>query len=519
MSPRFSVVTPVYNPPLDVLRETVDSVLAQTFGDFELILVDDKSPEQAVRDLLHSYAKRDARVRVIERSENGGIVAASNDGLAAASGDFIALLDHDDLLVPSALAQVAKVIDEYDDVDYIYSDETVINAKGEHVTFRKPDWSPERLRGQMYTCHLSVIRADVVRTVGGFRAGYDGSQDHDLILRVGEVARRVVHIPRVLYYWRGIEGSAAATGVEAKPYAVDAGVRAVQDHLDRVGVDASVEAVWNGDVYHYGLTYRPVKGQSVSVIMPTIGTTKLIWGEYRTLVVEAVRSVLAEAGDYDLEIVVVYDKPTPQRVLEQVQELAGERLKLVRFDEVFNYARKMNTGVLHSRGERLVFLNDDVATKEPGWLAQLLGPLEEPGVGMTGAKLYFADSTLQHVGQIFAKNGWSHAHVGDAGDSPGPFAAFFVNHEVSGVTGACVGMRREEFFDVGGFHEGFPNNYNDVDLCYKVRGAGHRIVWVATCELFHFESASRNNKVERHERRAMVARWGTPTRDPYFPWM
>jgi GT2 family glycosyltransferase len=358
-----------------------------------------------------------------------------------------------------------------------------------------------------------ALRADLVRDLGGFREEFTGAHDHDLILRVGEIARRIVHIPRVLYHCRSVDGLDHAS---AAPEAVDAGVRAVQSHLDRVGVNARAE---RGPVpgVSVRLTYSSVPGQRVSVIVPTIGSAKLIWGQHRPLVLEAVRSVIDEAGDYDLEVVVVYDEPTPERVLNELRTIAGDRLKLVRFDEPFNYARKMNVGVLNSRGDRLVFLNDDVETKQPGWLAQLLGPLEQPDVGMTGAKLYFADSTLQHVGQVYADGSWEHVHVRELGDSPGPFATFVINREVSGVTGACVGMRRETFLDAGGFNEGFPNNYNDVDLCYKVRRAGYRIVWIAACELFHFESATRDNRVSGRERKMMAARWGRPRRDAFLP--
>jgi glycosyltransferase involved in cell wall biosynthesis len=237
----FSVITPVYGPSLEVLRETIKSVRDQTFTDWELIMVDDRSPSEAVRELLRKVAEGDGRIRLVERAVNGGIVAASNDALAISSGAFIALLDHDDLLAPTALESMARAIAEHDNVDYMYSDEDKIDPDGNHCDlFHKPDWSPERLRHQMYTCHLSVLRSSVVREVGGFHEGFDGSQDHDLVLRVSERAREVVHVPEVLYHWRMVPCS-AALAYDEKSYAWEAGKRAVQAHLDRLGIEATAD--------------------------------------------------------------------------------------------------------------------------------------------------------------------------------------------------------------------------------------------------------------------------------------
>jgi glycosyltransferase involved in cell wall biosynthesis len=365
-APLFSIVTPVYEPPVDVLADTIASVLAQDFEGWEWILVDDCSPTEAVRELIREHAARDPRIRLVERETNGHIVAASNDGIDAARGEFIVLLDHDDLLTPGALSANARQVEEHDDVDYLYSDEDKVDDEGNlYDEFRKPEWSPERLRGQMYTSHLSVMRTDVVRRVGGFREGYDGSQDHDLALRVGEVARRVVHIPEVLYHWRAVAGSASAD-INAKPYATIAGANAVQDHMDRLGLAAEVG---QGPVPgHYRITRRLDPGLRVSVVIPTIGQSDLIWGSRRVMVVEAVRSLLERTSHDDLEVVVVYDDPTPPEVLTELREVAGDKLVLVRFTRPFNYSEKMNIGCLRASGDRLVFLNDDVEVISDGWL-------------------------------------------------------------------------------------------------------------------------------------------------------
>jgi glycosyltransferase involved in cell wall biosynthesis len=514
-APLFSLVTPVYEPPVDVLGDTIASVLAQDFADWEWLLVDDCSPSEAVRELIRDHAARDPRIRLVERATNGHIVAASNDGIDAARGTFIVLLDHDDLLTPDALSANARRIERHEDVDYLYSDEDKVDDEGTfYDEFRKPDWSPERLRGQMYTSHLSVMRTEVVRRVGGFREGYDGSQDHDLALRVGEVARKVVHIPEVLYHWRAVVGSASAD-INAKPYATIAGAKAVQDHMDRLGLAASVG---QGPVPgHYRITRRLDPAVRVSVVIPTIGQSDLIWGARRVMVVEAVRSLLARTSHANLEIVVVYDVPTPAAVLRELEEVAGDKLVLHRFERPFNYSEKMNVGCLRATGDRLVFLNDDVEVISDGWLEQLVAPLDEPDVGMTGARLYFSDDTIQHAGHAYGRGHYLHPYRDLPRSSYGPFGALIINREASGVTAACAAMRRDTFLEVGGFSEVLPANFNDVDLCYKVVGHDRRIVYVASVELYHFESRSRERGVHDWERNLVRGRWGVPQEDPYVP--
>ncbi|HET9998162.1 MAG TPA: glycosyltransferase, partial [Nocardioides sp.] len=508
----FSIVTPVFNTATDVLRETVESVVAQTYGGWELILVDDCSTHEAVLPQLRAFAQADPRVKVVERAENGHIVAASNDGVRAARGQFLVLLDHDDLLTPDALERNLAAIEHFDDVDYLYSDEDKVGVDGEYFdVFRKPAWSPQRLRGQMYTGHLSVLRTSLVREVGGFREGFDGSQDHDLVLRVTERARRVVHIPEILYHWRVVPGSAAGD-VDAKPYAWTAGRNAVQEHLDRLGIDGDVDYGASPGLYTISLRLDPAR--RVSVVIPTNGSSGLIWGERRVFVVDAVRSVLEHTEHDNLELVVVHD-PVAQHVLDQLRELAGDKLVLVPFDEPFNFSRKMNLGVLCSTGDRLVFLNDDVQVRSDRWLEELVAPLEEPDVGLTGAKLYFSNDLIQHAGHVYEGGQYLHASIDTPRDSLGEFGMLSISREVSGVTAACSAMRRETFFDVGGFAEGLPANFNDVDLCYKVRFLGNRIIVVATCELYHFESRSRDRLVGDWERLFVHGRWGAPRVDAY----
>lgn len=514
-TPFFSIVTPVYNPPLDALRAMLTSVLEQSFDDWELILVDDASPDEAVRQVLRDAAARDSRVRLIERPVNGHIVAASNDGIDAANGEFIALLDHDDLLVDVALEEMHRAIEAQPDADYLYSDEDKVAPDGSfYDEFRKPPWSPERLRGQMYTSHLSVLRTQLVREVGGFRSGFDGSQDHDLVLRVTERAAHVVHVPKVLYHWRAVVGS-AAQDPEAKPYAWIAGKNAVQEHLDRMGIPAVVEFGPVPGTYHLVRSIDP--SLRVSIVIPTRGGEGLVWGERRTFVVEAVRSVVQKGGHDEVEIVVVHDSGTPEHVLDELREIAGERLVLVEYTKPFNFSEKCNVGVVSSSGEVVVLLNDDIQIVSEGFLVQLIGPLFEDGVGLTGARLLFSDSTVQHAGLAFYRNHLSHMFYKMPDTEPGPFNALAVSRECSGLTGACLAIRRSVYDEIGGFTESLPVNYNDCDFSFKLRAIGLSRIWVANTRAYHFESQTREATTHRWEYEIIARRWNTPKQDLYVP--
>jgi len=513
--PFFSIVTPVYNTPLDVLQDTIASVRAQQFEDFEWILVDDNSPDERVREILRAAAHADSRLRVIERPENGHIVRASNDGLAAARGEFVALLDHDDLLVPRSLLRVAEELSAADDIDYLYTDENKVDSTGRFFDlFEKPVWSPERLYGHMYTCHMSVFRRSLLEAVGGFREGFEGSQDYDLVLRATEKARRIHHIPEVLYHWRAVPGS-AATDATAKPYAYVAAQKAIQESLDRRGDTARVSML---EKYpgNYRLTRSLSPDRRVSIVIPTIGKEELIWGIRRPLVVAAVRSALARTEHENVEVVVVYDEPTPARTLDRLRQVAGDRLVLVPYRKPFNYSEKINLGVIASTGDRVVMLNDDTEIRSDGWLEQLVAPLEAGDVGMTGAKMYFSDGTIQHAGIAVREGRYHHPYRGATPDVPGEMCDLMLNREVTGVTAACAALRREVFDEVGGLSEVLPNNYNDVDLSNKLGYLGYRIIWVANCELYHFESLSRRPSVSGPEYDIIEERWGQQIRDPYL---
>ena len=516
-APLFSIVTPVYNTPLEVLQETIESVINQSYSDWEWILVDDLSPNPEVRLLLRAAAERDPRLKVIERATNGHIVAASNTGLAAAQGEFIVLLDHDDLLTSDALEVMAAHIAANPYADYLYSDEDKLDDAGSYIeTFRKPDWSPERFRNQMYTCHLSVLRRSLVNAVGGFHQGFDGSQDHDLVLRVTEKARQIEHVRQVLYHWRIIPGSAAGD-IEAKPYAWYAGQRAVQAHLERMGISASAElGPSQGNIK---VVRDPLPTElAVSVIIPTRGSRGTVWGEDRVFVVEAVRSILAKGGHANLEIIVVYDTGTPPEALSQLKLIAGEKLKLVNYDREFNFSEKCNLGVEYATSNYLILLNDDTEISGENFVGKLVAPLLEPGVGITGPRLLHSDSTIQQAGiTIDPHHGYVHAFSGLLDTDLGPFGELISDREVLAVTGACLAVKKCTYEQVGGMTSELPNNYNDVDLCNKIRQLGLRVLWVWDARVFHFESKTREPNVQNWEKEYIASRWRALVLDPYCP--
>lgn len=512
--PRYSILTPVYDPPADVLRETIASVRAQTYADWELILVDDCSPSPHVLPILREAAALDARIKLVERTENGRIVAASNDALARATGEFVVLLDHDDVIEPEALALVEAQVQQHPDLDYCYSDEDHLSMDGRCINpFYKPDWSPERLRAQNYCCHLSVFRASLLAEVGGFREGFDGSQDYDLILRATERARRVVHIPVVLYHWRQLPTSVAGDS-GAKPYAYDAGRRALQEHCDRTGIDAVVE---DGQLPGTYRIRRAVPGDPlVSVIIPTCGTVGRPWGVERCYAVGAIESVKRHTSRR-VEFVLVVDTWTPPHHVDAMLAAAGDTpVQLVWYDRKFNFSEKMNLGACHASGDLLLMLNDDVEVITDEFLDPMIPLAFETDVGAVGAKLYFEDGRLQHAGHVY-NGGPYHIMFRWPGDELGPSALLVVQRECIGVTGACLLIRPDVFDAVGGLSPLFPGSFNDVDFCLKLHSAGYRQVWTPHTELYHFESASRDPTVTDEEHALIEARWAHLLRhDPYY---
>jgi O-antigen biosynthesis protein len=514
-APRFSILTPVYETPAGVLEKMLRSVRRQSYADWELCLVDDGSRQPHVREILDRAQAKDPRIRVEYRQANAGIVVASNDAVAMARGEFVALLDHDDLLHPDALAFVAAAIDANPEADYVYTDEDKVNAAGRHTSpFFKPDWSPERLRTQMYTCHFSVLRRSLVEAVGGFDPEFEGSQDWDLVLKVTERARAVVHVPRILYHWRILESSAAG-GEAAKPWAFEAGPRAVQAHCDRIGLAAEV-SMDPGDPGILHLEARLQRHPLVSIVIPTNGQVRDVRFEPVVLAVNCVRSIVERSTYENYEIVCVYDEGTDPAILQELRDLAGERLRLVPFSGPFDFTAKINLGAVRSEGEHLLLLNDDIEVRTPNWIERMVMYSERDGIGAVGARLLWSDRRLQHVGVDFEAGLPHHTYRGFGGDFDGYFNAVRIARNCLAVTGACLMTRADVFAEVGGLTKTLPVNFNDIDYCLKIHAGGRRIVYDPDLVLDHFESSSRDPMVEAWEVEQLVARWARVAAvDPY----
>ncbi len=506
-APRFSILVPVWNTDAVMFEAMVESVVVQTFGRWELILSDDASDAPWMRELLERAEARDPRIRVIRRGDNGGIAAATNSALAEATGEYVALLDHDDVLYPKALAAMSEAIDEEPTADYLYSDEDKLDELGRrHDPFFKPAWSPDRFKVQMYTCHFSVLRRSVVEAVGGLRDGFEAAQDWDLVLRVVEQARQIVHVPKVLYGWRAHVGSTAAD-LGAKPHAVASQVRAVQEHLDRTGFPATIEP---HPALPGRLQLRPDLDDEplVSIIMPTAGTTRRVRGEDICLVSRAVRSVVEGCSYTNVEFVIVHDSSTPPEVLEDLRETCGSRLRLLRWVPEFNFSAQCNLGAVHAEGEHLLLLNDDVEVITPDFIEQLLMFSTDRGVGAVGAKLLYADDRVQHAGVVLSAVGLPcHTLHGFPADHEGYFDQALIPVNLVAVTGACLMTRRSVFFEVGGLSQLLPNNFNDIDYCLKVVDEGLRITLNSQARLWHYESMSRDNTVQEYEVQRLVDLW------------
>jgi O-antigen biosynthesis protein len=514
VSPTFSILTVVIDAAPDNLRAWVATVRAQDYPHFELCLVAGSSMSPDSREVLDRAVRLDPRIRVISSPEKAGVVAASNVALAAATGTFVVLLTPGEVLVPRALGVLNHflAIAGNDEVDVAYTDDEVRTVDGIALTVNyKPDWSPERLRSHFYCGPTLVVRRSLVDSVGGFRPGSEGALEYDLALRAAEQARQVLHVAEVLsrsgHYFMS---SRAGADMETRR----AAQQAVSDHCERVGIAAEVTMLDN--VEGHRLRRRVTRQPRVSVIIPTCGTAKRIWGRERVLVVEAVRSVVERSTYRHLEFIIVADRITPSSVIDDLREILGAQLKLIWFDGPFNFSRKINIGAAHATGEFLLMMNDDMEVITPDWIEEMLGLAQDPGVGMVGSKLLFADGTLQHAGQYYGDSRPHHTFHHYPADFAGPGDMLQVTRECTGVTAACALIPAAVWHHAGGLTEALPNNYNDADLCLKVRHLGYRILWTPHAQLYHFESMTRESTVNSDELAFIQRRWDTQLRtDPY----
>ena len=519
-TPTFSVLMPVYETPERFLRAAIESVQLQAYPHWELCIADDASPSQHVRRVLEECAADDPRIRVVFRETNGHIAANSNSALALASGDFVALLDHDDLLAVDALFENALVINRFDDVDIIYSDEDKIDDAGRRRDpYFKPDWSPDSLLSRNYVSHLGVYRRSLLDGIGGFRLGFEGSQDYDLLLRASERARRVEHIPRVLYHWRIHEDSTASSRGQ-KSYAYDSAMRALSEALERRSEPGVVQPADVRLPGTYVIRYHLQAPGLVSIIVPT--------RNHGADVDRCLRSVFERSTYQNVEVVLVDNgstDPESLRVFGAWAEREPERLVLLPYDVPFNFSRINNVAVARSTGTYVLLLNNDTEAITPDWIEAMIEQAQRPAIGAVGAKLLYDDGTVQHAGVIVGLGGVAgHSHKYAQRDEPGYFGTLQTTNNFSAVTAACLMIRRSVYDEVGGLNEELAIAFNDVDFCLRVQQAGYRNVYLPHVELYHHESKSRGaentpEKMERflREQRYMRERWMTDREpDPYY---
>lgn len=518
--PLISVVMPVHETPERLLRAAIDSVREQIYERWELCIADDASTAPHVRGVLEEAARSDRRIKVVFRDQHGHIARATNSAFELVTGAWTACLDHDDLLSPRSLAEVALEIARHPEAELIYTDEDKIDADGRRDSpFFKPDFSRELLRSQNYLNHLTVHRTENIRAVGGWRPGFEGSQDFDLNLRVIERidAARIRHIPKILYHWRAVAGSAALSGDE-KGYAYAAGLRALTEHVARLGLAATVEAAPGAPVYRL----RPALAEPpprVSLVIPTRDGVDHLRG--------CVASIRDKTTYESYEILIVDNGSVEEATLRYLDELGScSAIRVLPYEGPFNYSAINNFAVARARGSVVGLVNNDVEVISPDWLTEMVSWAMQPDVGCVGAKLYYANDTIQHAGVILGLGGVAgHSHKFFPRDHDGYRHRLKVIQNLSAVTAACLVVRKEVYEAVGGFNErDLPVAFNDVDFCIRVREMGYLNVWTPYAELYHLESLSRGpedtlekrRRAER-ERNYMLRKWGSLLRnDPYY---
>jgi GT2 family glycosyltransferase len=518
--PLISVVMPVYNTPAKLLEEAIASVAGQIYPNWELCIADDRSTEPHVRRIFESWQCRESRVKVVLREENGHISHATNSAFALATGEWIAMLDHDDLLRPNALAEVALEIARHPDAELIYSDEDKLDASGRRYDpYFKPDFSRELFRSQNYLNHLTVHRAENIRAVGGWRSGFEGSQDYDLNLRIFERVdmANIRHIPKVLYHWRAVEGSTAIAAGE-KNYAYAAGQRALEDHVARMKLPATVEPA--PDTPFYRLKFAVPEPQPlVSLVIPTRDRLELVRN--------CVDSILEKTTYRNYEIVIVDNGSVEKETLAWFAKIRRKgNIRVLSYKKPFNYAAINNFAVGKAKGEIVGLVNNDIEVISPDWLTEMVSWAVQPDIGCVGAKLYYEDDTIQHAGVILGIGGVAgHSHKGFHRQDFGYFARLKLAQNLSAVTAACLVVRKEVYEEVEGLNgKDLKVAFNDVDFCLKVREAGYRNVWTPFAELYHLESVSRGEedspeKKERFQKEVinMMSTWDQVLRnDPFY---
>lgn len=511
--PKISIITPVLNTREEWLRSSIESVLHQIYDNWELCIADDGSDQPHIRETLNFYQQKDARIKVKYLNENQGVSGASNEALAMASGEFIGFLDHDDQLLSNALYEVVLMLNRNASADFIYSDEILISKRGKPVyAYFRPDFSLDYMLSHCYIVHFVVIRASILKKIGGFRAEFKVSQDYDLFLRVLSQTRNVLHIPKILYKWRQYESS---TGHLLKERVMESSRRALQDFADREGIKG---VVWGTKNFNFFRLKRDILDRpKISIIIPTKDRIDLLK--------RCIESIQNRSSYDNYEIIIVDNMSQEEETAAYLDGLGKsyENCRIIKFNEKFNYSMLNNYAAEFARGEHLLFLNNDIEVLNSDWLEAMLEQSQRDEIGCVGAKLLYPDRKIQHVGVVVGWGGraehiYKWLHSNDIG-----YMGHFVSiRNYSAVTAACMMLRKSIFNEVGGFDERFEIGFGDVDLCLRVRELGYENLFTPYAELLHYESATRGRSFSfdphPNDTKRFIERWQEYIKggDPYY---
>ena len=499
---KISILVPLWNTPKNFLIEMLDSVMNQTYQNWELCLADGSDGEHGyVKEICEEYAQRaDGRIQYQKLLKNEGIAGNTNRCYKMATGEYIGLFDHDDILHPSVLYEYVKAINEQG-ADYLYCDETTFKSGSinKMLTMHfKPDYAPDNLRANNYICHFSTFSKELLDGTELFRTDFDGSQDHDMILRLTDKAKKIVHVPKLLYYWRSHSNSVAA-GIEAKPYAIEAAKGAIADHLRTHGMAHFTITSTRACETIFRIRYQILGNPKISIVIPN--------KDHAEDLRRCVMSILEKSTYNNYEIIIVENNSTGADIEELYQKLSSEyeQVRVVRYEGAFNYSAVNNLGVSQADGDYILLLNNDTEVITANWMEELLMYAQREDVGAVGAKLYYEDMTIQHAGVVLglgAHRTAGHSHYKVPKQNLGYMGRLCFAQDVSAVTGACLLVKKSLYEEVGGLDEDFAISLNDVDFCLKLRQKGLLNVWTPFAELFHYESVSRglDDKGEKAER-------------------
>ena len=483
INPKISIIIPMYNTPKKFFEELVDNMIRQTYPNWELCLADGSLERNSK---IEAICKKDKRIKYKFIGLNKGISGNTNAALKLATGDYIALLDHDDLLPIYSLYEVVKCINANPDVEFIYTDEDKFEKLGgkRYDPYFKSDFAPDTLRANNFICHFSIFKKELMDKLGGFRSEYDGAQDFDIILRMSENTNKIIHIPKILYHWRVHEQSTAKSGGTAKPYAYDAGIRALEDHIKRLGLKGTVRH--GNTLGTYKIDYEVIGNPKVSIVIPN--------KDYISTLKVCLKSITKLTTYDNYEIVIVENNSEEEKTFEYYKSIDGKnKIRVVYYPEKeFNYSKIINFGVKNSTGDYIIQLNNDTELMTPNWLEEMLGLAQREDVGAVGAELFYPDRTIQHAGIIVGIGGVAgHVFKNIPKGIHGYFSKDAMVQNLSAVTAACIMTPKSIYEEVGYMDEKFKVAFNDVDFCLKIREKGHLIVYNPYVQFLHYESKSR----------------------------